>query len=160
MTGSSFLTSARVANSKLASITAGYRVCAGKRAGGMGKRRLGSVAVEPATLAKRNLPAIVVIRCSWRGSGAARVAAELTAPTTGHARTTAGSENSFGDRAPRGHVFLFALVKFLQEPTSGIAKAFHFLSKSMFHDRIKTHGAFTWNEKVFPNPPKVLSRVK
>lgn len=136
----SFFTSAPVAVSKPASQIAGYRVGAGRRAGGMGTRRNGPP-VEPATLVSKNLPAIVV-HCNW-SSGAARTAAFLT-DCRARGIAPVGLLNLFRLTKAAGSLST-ALVKFFQKPTSGPSKWF----KSPFvnllhgndHDRRKRQSA-------------------
>lgn len=134
MDTSSFLTSARVANSKLAAKLAGYRVCVGC---GQAIGVKASVRRTSTTRSDRNLPAIVII-------GAGRALAAFALPAApGHARTTAGLLNSNGDRAPRGLLF-FALVNSVQEPASRLTKCFRSvfvnLRHGKHHDRRKRQG--------------------
>lgn len=113
MTSSSFLTSARVANSKLAAKLAGYRVCVGC---GQAIGVKASVRRTSTTRSDRNLPAIVII-------GAGRALAAFALPAApGHARTTAGFKNWFG---PVARCSFAALVQSCQKASRCIAQTLH-----------------------------------
>jgi hypothetical protein len=52
------------------------------------------------------------------------------------------------------------LLNSSQEPGSGFTKRFEPFLTGLLHAAITTHGAFRWNEKVFPNLEKVLAKLK
>lgn len=139
MTGSSFLTSARVANSKLAAKLAGdlIRVGRGQEIGVKASARRTST-----TRSDRNLPAIIII-------GAGRALAAFALPAApGHARTTAGLLNSCG--ALRHWSFLRSLLQLRQKSSSGFAPSFHASCVApAFHEQNCDMEGFVNVQKVF-----------
>lgn len=143
MTGS-FILSARVANSKLAAKLAGDLIRVG---GGQGIGVKAMVRRTSGTLAKRNLPASIIIRMNWSSSGAAN-AARLTAPVSGQWRDfPAGNLPGFG-----------IAIKRLKQSARCLCPRFQVFSSPFIRAHKVTRGDTQWNEKVFPNPTKLLSR--